>query len=144
MAMGGAGSPEDEIFEINVTPLVDVCLVLVIIMMVTAPILSEPKLKIELPEAVYADKGEEKAKLNINIDADHHVAINEKEYKWSNLEDELRARIFKAALADKIVIVKGDRESIYGDIIEAMYVARSADARKVTIATKPVNVGKKK
>jgi len=144
MGMGGGGSPDAEIFEINVTPLVDVCLVLVIIMMVTAPIMSQPKLLIDLPAAANADKGEEKSKLSINIDGEGKVAINEREVKWENLESELTAKVLDALDEDKVVLIRADEKATYKSIVEAMNIAKKADARKVTIATEPVDVDQKK
>ncbi|MBI5203156.1 MAG: biopolymer transporter ExbD, partial [Elusimicrobia bacterium] len=60
---------EAEITGINVTPLVDVCLVLVIIFMVTAPLLSNPAFKVDLPVA-HTKEGEEKDTITLSLSAD--------------------------------------------------------------------------
>ena len=69
----------DLVTGINVTPLVDVCLVLVIIFMVTAPLLSEPVFKVNLPRA-RTQEGEEKEKIVVSLAKGAKYAVNEKEF----------------------------------------------------------------
>ncbi len=75
MAMS-SGDSDDGIFEINITPLVDVCLVLVIIFMVTAPMFSEPAIKVDLPTA-NTQEGEEKDKIILTLSKEGHYAVDQ-------------------------------------------------------------------
>lgn len=118
---------------INVAPLVDVCLVLVIIFMVTAPLLSEPALKVNLPKAK-TQEGEEKDKVVVTISAGGKYAVNEKVY---SAEPDFLEGIDKALKegAARLVVIKADAEAPYGTLTDAMQRAKEAGATGITIAT---------
>ena len=118
---------------INVAPLVDVCLVLVIIFMVTAPLLSDPALKVNLPKAK-TQEGEEKDKITVTIGADGRYAVNEQVF---GDEPAFMAGIDKAlkAGAASLVVIKADSEAPYGVLTDAMQRAKEAGATGITIAT---------
>lgn len=125
---------EDEIMAgINVTPLVDVCLVLVIIFMVTAPLMSDPVIKVSLPKA-HTKEGEENDKTTITLAKDGRLALDYKEYKdFTSMEDDLKVKL---ALSDsKLVILKADEDALEGKLTELMARAKDAGALGLTIAT---------
>ncbi len=132
MAMGPAD--DDEIMAgINITPLVDVCLVLVIIFMVTAPIMSDPLIKVNLPKA-HTREGEEKDKITITLGADGRFALNDKEFKTlPEMEDELKVKL--AESDSKLVILRADQEATHGKLTDLMAAAKDAGAATLTIAT---------
>ena len=124
---------DDAIVGINVTPLVDVCLVLVIIFMVTAPILSEPMFKVILPKA-NTQEGEEKEKIVVSVSRESRIAIETVEVKNLNeFSREIKNRL--ALNEDAYVIFKADEESSHGFLVELMYRAKEAGAKSLTIAT---------
>ncbi|HAM37038.1 MAG TPA: hypothetical protein DCP85_14050 [Elusimicrobia bacterium] len=134
MARGDSFQEDDDIVSgINVTPLVDVCLVLVIIFMVTAPLMSEPVIKVELPKA-HTKEGEEKDKITITLGKDGRLALDYKEYAtYDALEPDLK---MKLALSDsKIVILKADENALHGRLVELMAKSKEAGAQSLTIAT---------
>lgn len=118
---------------INVAPLVDVCLVLVIIFMVTAPLLSDPALKVNLPQAK-TQEGEEKDKVTITIAADSKYAVNEKVF---TVESEMLAGVEDTLKngPSKMVVIKADAEAGYGILTDVMRRAKEAGATGITIAT---------
>jgi biopolymer transport protein ExbD len=118
---------------INVAPLVDVCLVLVIIFMVTAPLLSEPPIKVNLPQAK-TQEGEEKDKVVVTISAAGKYAVNEKVYTG---QDAFLAGVDQALKegAARLVIIKADAEAPYGILTDTMQRAKEAGATGITIAT---------
>ncbi|MFH1618980.1 MAG: biopolymer transporter ExbD [bacterium] len=132
--MAGHSIEDDEpIAGINVTPLVDVCLVLVIIFMVTAPLLSEPVFKVKLP-AARTQEGEEREKIVISISAEGKLALNEKEFKSSkDLSGPLKRAL--AASDAKYVIFRADAEAMHGTLTDLMYEAKESGAINMTIAT---------
>jgi biopolymer transport protein ExbD len=133
MAMDAGGGDDDEIVGINVTPLVDVCLVLVIIFMVTAPLMSDPVIKVTLPKA-HADKGEESDKLTLTLSKDGDVALDFKIYTdMVMLEDDLKVAL--AQSQSKVVILRADEEALHGRLTELMAKAKDAGALSLTIAT---------
>ena len=118
---------------INVTPLVDVCLVLVIIFMVTAPLLSNPAFKVDLPKA-QTREGEEKDKTTISLSADGRYAIDESEVKTlDDLSQKLKAKL--AGSASRLVVLRADEKALNGDLTELMERAKEAGAVSLTIAT---------
>lgn len=132
MALESVESSEP-IVNINVTPFVDVCLVLVIIFMVTAPLLSEPMFKVKLPEA-RTQEGEEKEKIVISISPDGKLALNEKEFKSAgDMYGDLKHTL--AASRSKYVIFRADRDALHGTLTELMYRAKDLGAVNMTIAT---------
>jgi biopolymer transport protein ExbD len=118
---------------INVTPLVDVCLVLVIIFMVTAPLLSEPVFKVNLPTA-RTQEGEEKEKIVLSLAREAKYAVNEKEFSdkdgfYKELDQVVRMS------AVKLVVIKADQDAGYGLLTEVMQRSKEAGASGITIAT---------
>ena len=127
------GSEEEAIVGINVTPLVDVCLVLVIIFMVAAPMLSEPLFKVILPKAL-THEGEEREKIVISVSKDGRISVEAAEVK--NLDEfarEIQNRLAQAP--DSLVVFKADQDSLHGFLVELMYRAKLAGAKSMTIAT---------
>ena len=127
-------SEEDNLLTgINVTPLVDVCLVLVIIFMVTAPLLSNPALKVELPKAK-TQEVEEKDKVILSLSSDGHYAVDDKEVQ--NLDEVTRSLKEKLNLSEsKLVVLRADENAFNGDLTELMARAKEAGARSLTVAT---------
>lgn len=133
MARRASDADEDIISGINVTPLVDVCLVLVIIFMVTAPMLSEPVIKVELPKA-HTKEGEEKDKITITLGKDGRIALDYKEYKtYEAMEPDLKEKL--AYSESKLVILKADQDALHGRLVDLMAKAKDAGAQSLTIAT---------
>ncbi|MBU2574821.1 MAG: biopolymer transporter ExbD [Elusimicrobia bacterium] len=128
-----SNNPEDPITDINLTPLVDVCLVLVIIFMVTAPLLSEPAFKVNLPEA-RTQEGEEKEKITVSLADSGKYAVNEQVFTDKGKFFSALERTVKAS-ASKLVVIKADREAGYGVLTDTMQRAKEAGAASINIAT---------
>ena len=124
---------DDIVSGINVTPLVDVCLVLVIIFMVTAPIMSEPLIKVQLPKA-HTKEGVEKDKVTITLGKDGRMALNHKEFATiAALTPDLKLRL--ALSESKLVVLRADEDALHGRLVELMAAAKDAGAESLTIAT---------
>ncbi len=132
--MAGAPLDDDDIVSgINVTPLVDVCLVLVIIFMVTAPLMSDPIIKVELPKATTRE-GEERDKVTVTLGKDGRLALDQKEYSSLDaLEVDLKYRLLMSE--SKLVILRADQEALHGKLTDLMGRAKEAGAAGLTIAT---------
>ncbi|MDP3541345.1 MAG: biopolymer transporter ExbD [Elusimicrobiota bacterium] len=130
---GSAIESDDPITDINITPLVDVCLVLVIIFMVTAPMFSEPPIKIDLPVA-NTREGEEADKLTITLSKDGEYAIDTRKFTDPKLlGDALREAL--AQKESKVVILRADKDALHGQLTDLMSRAKDAGAQSLTIAT---------
>ena len=119
--------------EINVTPFVDVMLVLLIVFMVTAPLLTVG-IKIDLPKVKADALTDQKDPLEITIKLDGKVYIGESEVKVENLIIRLK-EITEENYASRIY-VRGDRVIAYGRVMEIISLISSAGYKKVALVTK--------
>jgi len=102
--------------EINVTPMVDVMLVLLIIFMVAAPMMSTG-MKVDLPQAKSAEPTDPKNPIVLTIAADRKITIGPDEIERADLIPRLKAMMGEE---DRIVHVRGDRTASYGDIVAVL------------------------
>ena len=131
-----AGGPEKRpLSQINVTPLVDVMLVLLIIFMVTAPMMQEG-MDVNLPkvEATGISAGEEP--LVITINRDRRIFVNDVVFKQSELGGKLAA--IRRTRGGLTVLLKADESVPYGYIMGAMAAIRKAGIEKIGLVTEPV------
>lgn len=132
MAFGSA-EDEDTLTEINVTPLVDVCLVLVIVFMVTAPFFAKPLMELTLPRAITGE-GEGRENITISISPKFGFAINDENIGSSNdLLPELAKKIKDTGYT--FVVIRADEQVPHGTVLEVMDMARLAGATRVAFAT---------
>ena len=124
---------DDSVTGINVTPLVDVCLVLVIIFMVTTPMLTDPAFDVDLPIAK-TKEGKEQDKVSLSLSADGRMAVDSKECKTlEELTKTLKLAIYQTD--SKLVLIRADKDALHGQMTELMSRAKAAGARSLTIAT---------
>jgi biopolymer transport protein TolR len=119
--------------EINVTPLVDVMLVLLIVFMVTAPLLATG-LRIDLPNVQAANTPVKDAKLIVSITKDERVMLGETDVT-ANLEAELKnnARV----QTEKELYIRADEQAHYGVVARAVAAARSAGVTSLNLLVNP-------
>jgi len=120
--------------EINVTPMVDVMLVLLIIFMVTAPMMQQG-LDIDLPETTTQPLRMQDEPLILTVDKKGTYMLASVEVPLEDLGAKLEA-IFDAT-PDKEIFLRADKEAPYGLVVKAMAVAREAGARSLGIVTEP-------
>ena len=123
----------DIVAEINVTPLTDIFLVLLIIFMVTSTALTQQGTKVNLPRA--AAGGAEPSGLIVTVTADHRIELNGKPLPMESLRAALEATFQKGG--ERSVILQGDRNVVLEQAVQIMTVAKEAGAEKIAIATAP-------
>lgn len=138
MAMGSGGS--GEVFsEINVTPLTDVFLVLLVIMILIAPLIDKSDLKIKPPETKNAKKDDESKAIFIDIDKEGQIAINGKFVEKGATSDEIQQRIKdlqkRAGRDDLPVTVNADGDAKQRDVVAVMTAAAAAGIKRMRVAT---------
>lgn len=132
------GGEERVLAEINITPLTDVMLVLLVIFMVTTPLFVMESFKLKLPRAGSATSEPGKGTvLLITIDGAYY--LNGERVDRGALSDKL-AREFKKTDSPGILI-KADKGSLHGLVVEALDMAKRAGAEKLSIATEPEGAG---
>jgi biopolymer transport protein ExbD/biopolymer transport protein TolR len=120
--------------EINVTPLVDVMLVLLIIFMVTAPLLT-PGVKVDLPKASSAKPLNPKAPLVVSVGKDGALAFNADAVALDGLAAAVKAKMGDDL--DQVVHIRGDRDAPFGEVVEAMDRLRLGGIAHIAIVTAP-------
>ena len=132
------GSGRQTLSEINVTPLVDVMLVLLIIFMVTAPLIQQG-VEVNLPEARAKTVESQEQKLVLSIKADRSLWLGTTEdaarVPLERLEERLRANA--RAQKDKELFLMADQSLPYGFVVEVMATAQRAGIANVGMITNP-------
>jgi len=116
--------------EINVTPLVDVMLVLLVVFMVTAPLLTVG-VPVDLPQTQAPAINEPKEPTVITVNKDGEIYIQESEIATDDLVAKLQA--ITGNNPDAVLYVRGDRALNYGRVLEVMSLVSAAGFRKVSL-----------
>lgn len=136
MAMGSmnqnSGDDENIVSEINMTPLIDIMLVLLIIFMVTSTAALESGLDIELPKTQITNEKKQEEILIITLDRDGKVALQGKMVPDDQLPERIAAALKE--LKSETVILEGDTKAFLGKAVELMDLAKSAGAKSFSIA----------
>lgn len=126
--------PQKPLSEINVTPFVDVMLVLLIVFMVSAPLLQQG-VQVDLPKTDSMPMAEQKKQFVLVIQRDGTIEINENKIPRSQLREKLRA-IFKN-IKRKEIFVQADRQVAYGKVAEIMSAIQLAGITRIGLVTEP-------
>jgi biopolymer transport protein TolR len=133
--MAGPFVTDDDLrAEINVTPLVDVVLVLLVILLVVAPMLKE-EVPVELPAAANAEAQSATATPTLTIAADGGVSFEGTPLPSADLA--IRLEAIYAPRADKSVMLAADRSLGYARVVEVLDACREAGIERIGIVTAP-------
>ncbi len=119
---------------INVTPLVDVSLVLVLIFMVTSPFFAKALMPVSLPQARSAESEDQK-NIAVSLAADGRIEVNEVSVDMDGLRQEIINQMDKTGFS--FVLIRADERVLNGQIQDVMRAAKQAKASRVAFATTP-------
>ena len=119
--------------EINVTPFVDVMLVLLIIFMVTAPLLTSG-IKINLPESSSVLKNEKKDPVTVSINSKGEIFIQKQKFSKNQLIKKLS--LLKKNNQNLKIYIKGDKKLDYGKVMDLMNLINQSGFKKVALVTR--------
>jgi len=122
---------EGIVAEINITPLTDVFLVLLIIFMITSSVISQQGKQVNLPEGQVSDTTPEG--ITVTLTAEGTIQVNDRVVSQAELPAALRAAI--EASRDKTVVLRGDRQVILGQAVYVLDQAQLAGATGFALAT---------
>jgi biopolymer transport protein TolR len=128
-------APHHVITKVNVTPIIDVALVLVIILLVTAPLLSVADLPVDLPQA-RTREAEDERNVSITLSSTGRLAVDDKVVSGEDLDRYLRARLSQPGNEDVLVVVRADSGAPYSAVRRLLEQAKANGAKRLAIATR--------
>jgi biopolymer transport protein TolR len=131
--MAGSSNGQRGFSDINITPLVDVILVLLVVFMVTAPLLATG-LRIELPQVTAEETSLRDTKLVVTVTKDGHVVFDDRDVT-SNIEEVLLHD--PHVQAEREVYVRADKDARYGDVARVVAAARAAGVDGINLLVEP-------
>jgi biopolymer transport protein ExbD len=134
MAFAAQGETDEVMSEINVTPLVDVMLVLLVVFLVTAPLLANT-IRVNLPQTAKTsgNNQEPKKSINLSIAEGGKVYIDKREIDLVTVESELKG--LKAAYPELIVHLNADKDINYGLVAKTMSSVDRAGITRLSVLT---------
>jgi biopolymer transport protein ExbD len=134
MAFGNSSQEDSMMSEINVTPLVDVMLVLLVVFIITAPLLAPQSLKIKLPKTESVVHDDKLQKISLAIDAQGVVSLESAQLSDAGLADILKSRAIDPHFQLQI---QADAAVSYGRVAQVMAIAQRAGVSKLSFLTIP-------
>ena len=131
----GNGKDRRMMSDINIVPLVDVMLVLLIIFMVTAPLLTQG-VDVNLPQANAKALRSDEERLVITVDMNSRIFVGKQPVEFNRLNDTLRAIV--ARRTDRQVYFRADRAVPYGFVVKVIAEVRNAGVEKLGMVTEPL------
>jgi len=122
------------IVKINVTPIIDVALVLVIILLITAPILSVADLDIQLPTA-HTRGAEDERRISISLGPNGELAVDDELVGLSSMSESVRRKLNEWGDENTLVVVRADATATHGDIRVLMREIKGSGAQRIAVAT---------
>ncbi|GAB4019401.1 MAG: protein TolR [Bdellovibrio sp.] len=139
MAINNKNNPdsEDIVAEINMTPLIDIMLVLLIIFMVTSSLSLESGLQIDVPKVEKTENSSESNAIIVSLTNDGRIAVQGQVVEMNALKESIAQALKKEGT--EMVVLEGDKASRLGAAVEIIDIAKSAGARKFAIAAEKSN-----
>jgi biopolymer transport protein TolR len=131
---GRRGRRKAVMAEINVTPMVDVMLVLLIIFMISAPLLTVG-VPLDLPQTQAKSLDQDKNPLTLSVNLKGQVFLNDTEIALDDLVPKLKAITDARAGLDERIFVRGDKKVDYGTVMKVMGRLSAAGFRRVALVT---------
>jgi biopolymer transport protein ExbD len=125
---------DEGVNSINITPLVDVCLVLVLIFMVTTPFFSKTLMEVALPRASTA-QAEDRENITVSISPEEGFAVNEIPVAKAALYNELRRQLKASGFS--FVLIRADQGVPHGEVQDVMKICKRAKVSRIAFATDP-------
>jgi biopolymer transport protein ExbD len=127
---GGFQADDDVISGINITPLVDVVLVLLIIFMITAPVIYQSAIKVKLPQAKSGEELE-KSPLSFTINQAGELSWGQDKVEWDAVSPKLAQ--FGPSASEQTAVISADQATAHGTVIKLMDLLRQAGVTRFAL-----------
>jgi biopolymer transport protein ExbD len=127
---GGFQADDDVISGINITPLVDVVLVLLIIFMITAPVIYQSAIKVKLPQAKSGEELE-KSPLSFTINQAGELSWGQEKTDWDTVTPKLAK--LGASASEQTAVISADQATAHGTVIRLMDLLRQAGVTRFAL-----------
>ena len=131
---------DDGINEINITPFVDVVLVLLVIFMVTAPVMMKESLKVNLPKTLTSDVTAKTDSIGVAITKEGQILFNGKLLSTENLQNELRTISQNAPETN--FLISADTETRHGDVVRMIDMLKKNNLNRFALQVEKIKEGK--
>ncbi len=144
MGFSGSSGGRQNFTEINITPLTDVFLVLLIIMILIAPLINQSSLKVEPPVAQHGKSDQQNKTITVEVSKEGIIAVNNVKISDQNtpisriqglVSDALKAEFEKLGTKDVPVAVRADQESRQKYVVSVLDAAAGVGVKKLRIVT---------
>ncbi len=126
------GFSDSSIAGVNIVPVIDLCLVLLVILLIVSPLLDKPPVDVTLPEATTAEEKEDN--ISITINPDGKIALDTEIVSRQELEKFLKVLI-KEQGENILVVIRSDKDVQYGELTKLLKTAKDAGARRISLGT---------
>lgn len=127
---------DDLISEINITPLVDVFLVILVIFLVSAPVIYQSAIKVQLPTAATGEDSKQDAPLQFSVSKEGTIHWGKEALSWEGLSQKLSA---KQELAKETAVIHADTQAEHGSVIKLMDMLRKHGLTKFAMSVAQVS-----
>lgn len=117
---------------VNIVPVIDLCLVLLVILLVVSPMLEKPPVDVQLPHA--NTKTEKENNISITVAPDGRLAVNTDLVTKERLPKILPALLLEQG-EDTVVVIRADKDVMYGELTDLLAVVKTAGARRISLGT---------
>ena len=128
-------APHFMITKVNVVPIIDVSLVLVIILLVTAPLMSVADLPVDLPQA-RTREAEDERNVSITLATNGRLAVDDREISPDQLTSVLHGKLAERGNDEVLVVVRADSGAPYEAVRHLLAQTKAAGATRIAIATR--------
>lgn len=127
---------------VNIVPVIDLCLVLLVILLILSPMMDQAPVEVTLPKA-HVTKEDQENNISITVDPAGNLAVNTTPVDLAGLGAEIRRQL-RTRDPNVVVIIRADEKVKYGGLTDLMKIAKEAGAVYVALGTRDINEELKK
>lgn len=123
---------------VNIVPVIDLCLVLLVVLMIVSPMLDTPPVEVNLPKALFEDSSE-RATITVSVDKAGNIAVNDKRLESKDLLGPyLKEVASREQRVEPIVVLRTDTDTAYGLLTEVIAQLKQVGFEDIALATHPL------